>query len=519
MKRLNHSIRTQLIVVTIIFLLVLASTLEVIHTSQQRDVLINSERRVGLTLIRSVNNTINSVRSFISTLRDIEELNTRLAELVQLNANIDFIAVTDAAGYAIFHSTDAYEGIRIAELAQLPSDTTALKNVPGFGEVYLTLESFDSTDLTEPNQYRIIVASASEPISNQLFNAAVSSILATALFTVAVASLMIIFLQHYFVRPLEHLTKAANAIKAGALDTQVHSRQNNEIGQLANAFNSMTHQLIQKIAELDQHVKELDKTNQALRVATAKAREAARIKGEFLSTMSHELRTPLNAIIGFSDMLLMGMSGPLSDIQTHKIKRLQENGKRLLNLVNDSLDLTRIEAGRIELESTAFSPPDLAKRVVAQMAVLAEQNQLAFEVKVDPALPSTLLGDPRRIEQVIVNLLSNAFKFTDKGSVTLRMDANSGDQTWRIAVTDTGIGIPPHAFDLIFEEFRQLDGSMRRVYKGTGLGLAITRQLCRVMGGNITVESTLGVGSTFTVALPMTIAESENAVAVLPTGV
>jgi signal transduction histidine kinase len=307
--------------------------------------------------------------------------------------------------------------------------------------------------------------------------------------------------------PIASLTQIALRIAVGDLKQRAAIRERNEIGLLADSFNRMTEQLVTNINVLDTNLKEIDKANQALQVATAKAKEAARVKGEFLANVSHELRTPLNAIIGFSDMLLMGMSGPLSPKQVHKVSRLKENGARLLALINDLLDLTRIEAGRLEIVHSPFSPRSLVEHIAAQMESLAEQSKLRFEVNIEPDLPAQLLGDEKRTEQIIVNLLSNAFKFTKEGSVRLHVYVNRAEQTWHIDVADTGIGIPPHALNLIFEEFRQLDGSYSRAYKGSGLGLAITRTLARMMNGKITVKSTLGVGSTFLVVLPLVIEE------------
>lgn len=192
------------------------------------------------------------------------------------------------------------------------------------------------------------------------------------------------------------------------------------------------------------------------------------------------------------------------------MRRLKENGTRLLTLINDLLDLTRIESGRLEMVEKTYSPRVLAERMMAQMESLALESKLKFELKFEPSLPAELLGDEKRVEQVIINLLSNAFKFTKEGSVTLSMSANPAENTWTFAVTDTGIGIPPHAINIIFEEFRQLDGSYSRAYQGSGLGLAITRNLVRMMGGKISVKSTLGSGSTFTVVLPLRTEETDS---------
>lgn len=185
------------------------------------------------------------------------------------------------------------------------------------------------------------------------------------------------------------------------------------------------------------------------------------------------------------------------------MERLKENGQRLLALINDLLDLTRIESGRLEMVQKSFSPEAVAERMMAQMESLAVEGNLKFVTHISPEVPPILLGDEKRVEQVIVNLLSNACKFTKEGSVTLDIKTNPVEATWIIEVADSGIGIPPHAINIIFEEFRQLDGSYSRAYKGSGLGLATTRNLVRKMGGKISVKSTLDVGSTFIVALPI----------------
>ncbi|NDJ52038.1 MAG: hypothetical protein GYB68_03010 [Chloroflexi bacterium] len=248
---------------------------------------------------------------------------------------------------------------------------------------------------------------------------------------------------------------------------------------------------------------DLETQRRTLEQANVEIAEANRLKSEFMATMSHELRTPLNAIIGFSDMLLIGMSGDLNEKQKHRLGRIQENGRRLLELINDVLDLSKIEAGRMELMIEPYAPQSLIDRLAGQMDVLAQQQNLEFKVDLQGRLPKLLMGDEKRIEQVIVNLLSNAFKFTEEGTVHLQVSTDEEDAQWTIIVRDTGPGIPPHARDLIFEAFRQVDGSSTREHKGSGLGLAITRNLVTMMGGSIHLSSELGEGSTFTVQLPM----------------
>jgi signal transduction histidine kinase len=187
------------------------------------------------------------------------------------------------------------------------------------------------------------------------------------------------------------------------------------------------------------------------------------------------------------------------------LDRIEANSKRLLALINDILDIAKIEAGRMELVAQPFAPRALCETWQAQMAVLAEQKNLQFDIFVADDVPEVLYGDEGRITQIAINLLSNAFKFTEQGGVALTMAWEDALLTpnWVIQVRDTGTGISEDFLTVIFDEFRQVDSSTRRSYGGTGLGLAIVRNLCTLMRGTVTVESVVGVGSTFTVTLPL----------------
>jgi signal transduction histidine kinase len=237
----------------------------------------------------------------------------------------------------------------------------------------------------------------------------------------------------------------------------------------------------------------------AAHAAEATALEANRFKDEFLATMSHELRTPLNAIIGF--LGLMSMSEQLDTENSHMAERARANAERLLTLINDILDLSKIQSGRMELIETALSPRKLARRWESQMDVLAKQKGVTFTVEIDEKLPELLTIDEDAVTKVATNLLSNAFKFTDVGEVTLRLQRR--DSNWIIEVQDTGIGIPAHMQQVVFESFRQVDSSYQRAHGGTGLGLAIVQQLAKAMGGTVVLVSGEGKGSTFTVTLPL----------------
>ena len=251
-------------------------------------------------------------------------------------------------------------------------------------------------------------------------------------------------------------------------------------------------------------VTSLKEANKALVFAREKAEEATRLKSLFLATMSHELRTPLNAIIGYSELQLSGMVGDLTDEQHKYSERILANSLHLLKLINDVLDLSKIEAGRMDLIKEEFGLEDWVTGITSQNAALAKKKGIEFVTEIDPRLPPILIGDEGRLKQIVVNLLSNAFKFTEQGTVTLKVRQDSKN-TWSIIVSDTGIGISPHKQETIFTEFHQVDNSSTREYDGTGLGLAIVRKLALAMGGNVRITSSLSEGSTFTITLPLII--------------
>lgn len=244
----------------------------------------------------------------------------------------------------------------------------------------------------------------------------------------------------------------------------------------------------------------LVKANREIAVARKQAEAANRLKSQFLATMSHELRTPLNAVIGYSQLQLAGMIGELNEEQQSFQERILANAQHLLQLINEVLDLSKIEAGRLELAEKPFDLYELLNEIMVQNQVLARNKSLVFELSIDERLPHTLLGDRGRIKQIIINLVSNAIKFTDKGLITVEATLHD-KQNWRIRVTDTGIGISSTMQETIFDEFRQAENGIDR--GGTGLGLAIVRKLTLMMGGNVRVSSEIGQGSAFTITLPI----------------
>jgi signal transduction histidine kinase len=227
---------------------------------------------------------------------------------------------------------------------------------------------------------------------------------------------------------------------------------------------------------------------------------ASRHKSEFLANMSHELRTPLNAIIGFSEVLTEQMFGDINDKQAEYLKDILESGRHLLSLINDILDLSKIEAGRMELDQTDFDLPSVVDNALILVRERATRRGITLGRTIDGRL-GTIRGDERKVKQVLLNLLSNALKFTPEGG---RIDVGAGlrDEVAEVSVTDTGIGIAPADQEAVFEEFRQV-GAAERKAEGTGLGLALSRKFIELHGGTIWVRSELGRGSTFTFALPV----------------
>ena len=293
--------------------------------------------------------------------------------------------------------------------------------------------------------------------------------------------------------PVREADAFLSQVAKGDFNATINIPNRDEFGALAAQMNQMSRDLDRLYEEQEQAAQQLRSLNRQLELAS-------KAKSDFLANMSHELRTPLNAVIGFSEALNERIFGELTDKQAEYVGHIHSSGHHLLSLINDILDLSKIEAGRMELDLGRF---DLATALDAALTLVKERahrRELVLESEISPDLGS-MVGDARKFKQILLNLLSNAIKFTNENG-TVRLSAESRDGKVVVAVSDSGVGIAESDLEVIFDEFRQLSGSLDRVTEGTGLGLSLTRRFVEMHGGEIRVTSEVGKGSVFTFWLP-----------------
>jgi signal transduction histidine kinase len=308
--------------------------------------------------------------------------------------------------------------------------------------------------------------------------------------SVLVALLLGFVLSWAFILPVRKMERALGEITGGNFAERVDVPNRDEFGALTRDLNATS----ERLARLFDDQNALART---LAITNASLERASEAKSRFLASVSHELRTPMNAILGFTDALLAGVDGPLNDEQKASLGWVQRGGRDLLGLINEILDLSKIEAGKLGIDPQPFDPRELVESVVAQHRSLAAQKGIRFTWQ-DAGAPAQVVLDRQRVRQILVNLFGNALKFTREGEVRVET-SDAGEKAFRVTVRDTGPGIAPDQHEAIFEEFRQAEGAE----PGTGLGLAISRRLARVMGGDVTLESEPGRGSVFYLTLPL----------------
>jgi two-component system, NarL family, sensor histidine kinase BarA len=353
-------------------------------------------------------------------------------------------------------------------------------------------------------------------------------LLATAIITVFLAMLVAYAIVRYvIVKPLEHLREVSDEVRRGNIAARADIHTADEFEELGTAFNRMLRGLIDTQEELKKANTALDEKVDELAQANLHLYETNRLKGDFLATMSHELRTPLNSILGFSDVL--GGIASLDTKQQRYVENIRSSGRMLLEMINDILDLAKIEAGKMEIRPAVFSLESVVSSQCDMIRPLAEKRQIDLSYQVGPGLEE-VEQDQGKVQQILANLLSNAVKFTPEGGrvdvTALSVESDGGGpRQFAIEVADTGVGIAADDQQTIFEKFRQgsafrRDDAMTREFSGTGLGLSIVRELCRLLGGDVDLESQLGRGSRFTVTLPLRLElDDEEAPAAVARGV
>jgi signal transduction histidine kinase len=344
-----------------------------------------------------------------------------------------------------------------------------------------------------------IIGELSETAATARPRALLRRLMIVALLLVALGVVGAFLLSRRITDPIRQMTAASRAIARGDYSQRVHVRRSDELGQLARTFNAMSAQV--------------EYSQRGLEEARRAAEHASHVKSQFLATMSHEIRTPINAIIGYSELLDLGIAGTLTDEQRAQLARIRASGRHLVGLIDDVLDLAKVEADQMAVERSsaiAGAAVDTALSLVRPQAA-AKAIQLATTCEGDRN--AAYVGDQARVQQILINLLSNAVKFTpSQGRVSVRcgtadvgpVDASADDGGgWTyFTVEDTGIGIPEDKIESIFQPFTQVESGYTRTHGGTGLGLTISRRLSRLMGGDLTVASHEGEGSRFTLWLP-----------------
>lgn len=347
-------------------------------------------------------------------------------------------------------------------------------------------ESANANFLDGSRQWYLMVPRKLSSAYYPLFNLSIK-ICMLAWLTIAIMVVASFYGARSLVRPLKDLAYGARQIGRGNLDFHVDIKTNDEIQDLADEFNKMA--------------AALKASQQRLGAANIELEQASKLKSEFLANMSHELRTPLNSIIGFAEILSDQPFGPAHPKQQKYMNNIHNSGQHLLQLINDILDLSKIESGKLELNYHEFAVTDILEETRSTIRTMADKKNITLNIDVDAEL-ATIAADKAKIKQIMFNLLSNAVKFTPPGG-QIDIEAGKREGLAVISVKDTGIGISKKDQELIFEQFRQVSGSDSREFEGTGLGLALTKKLVELHGGNISVTSELGRGSKFTFTVPI----------------
>ena len=324
---------------------------------------------------------------------------------------------------------------------------------------------------------------------------------------VSIAAFYAIF-RYMVAKPVQHLKDVTERVSEGDLQVRSEIDTGNELEVLSDTLNHMLDELAKVQADLRAATESRDAKLDDLAKANVALFEANQVKSKFVATMSHELRTPLNSILGFAEILCKADAVKRDPKLARYARNIQSSGQMLLEMINDLLDLARIEAGRLQVRCEKIAPKDLAEIACNMVRPMLRHSDVRILHEVDPDTP-VLMTDVTKVQQILYNLLSNAVKFTEEGEIRLAVRPVQ-DGRVAFAITDTGPGIARDQQLRVFDRFTQLDSSYTRRYRGTGLGLSIVKELTNLLGGNVSVESEVGKGSTFTVVLPADSSDAEG---------
>lgn len=396
---------------------------------------------------------------------------------------------------AVVHASLSDANGKLLAEYQLPGDVTEL-----IGEsIDLTLPVRDGKKVIGILRLTATLADIRADVVHLIYLTLIVGVVA-----ILIVSLLSLILQGKIATPITHLAELARKMTTQKdYSLRVVESEVAEIGDLQHAFNNLLDCVDQTKSELcaanESLERRVEERTEQLVLARDAAETANRAKSHFLANMSHEIRTPMNAILGFTDMLRRNWEEDQTE-RMEMLSTIHDSGQHLLSLINDILDLSKVESGRMELELRRENPHALISGVISMMRVPCRKKNLTLEYNWTSPIPETILTDGIRLKQILVNLISNAMKFTERGGIQLLAYVETKESPQLVVdVVDTGIGIPPEKQNCIFDAFVQADSSVKRKYGGTGLGLSISRQLAQAMGGDLAVESKEGEGSTFTV--------------------
>jgi signal transduction histidine kinase len=501
--RMRASVHTKLLcaflLVTLLFLTMGAMSLQTIAGMSRRNELLGqAQERVDLS--RRIENALAMQMNFTAMallLRDEATIAKILRENNRFNSTLASIeeAASPEERETIQRIRLAQEQVllTVADIANLIRDRSfdeamALQlgsGYPMYERIAELVDQIVRTEQAEMERLRASVAAAHRraPLLVAGFVAA----------SVLLALLLGFVISWSFILPVREAEGFLSQLAKGDFRASISVPNRDEFGVLADHMNQMSSELNALYERQLAAARQLQNLNQQLE-------RASQAKSDFLASMSHELRTPMNAILGFTELLLAGIYGELSPSLKPVLVDIQTNGRHLLRLINDVLDLSKIEAGRMELSPSDYVVTDVVQTVLTSLRSLATEKGLEFVAHVAGDIPPAF-GDSRRITQCLLNLAGNALKFTQRGRVEIRVDLQDDKLLYRVC--DTGIGIPADQLDDIFTEFRQADTTVTNELGGTGLGLSITRRFVELHGGRIWVESEVGKGSTFFFTIPL----------------